>query len=202
MFYLFSLLLGASLVSSPTFALETYTKSSRIEYLSKALKAVYQAGVPELEQTYNQMVFWDRTRCSSPIERLRISCHMESITRWCQQPNKNRSGCPLYSDILLINKLGEERLISSRERYELMRVAKNYRQQMRQELTQLYATLALNLYLSERLDCDLGTISCLATGIDQFCMDYNNRHGLSWQYCAAGIIWFVGTTTGAKPKGY
>lgn len=196
----FLLLCFLLFMTSSLLAKEIYTQPQRIKYLENVISSMRNTSLKTLEDAYEFLALVEKNQCRSSLERLRVMCLIESATKNCQARSTKslRNQCKYYSDIAMINRFSEERLIPARKRYDIMRDHKDYRTHFLRELSYQQAVLATEFNLSQHLKCDSKRVHCLAKGIDQFCLEYSDKHSLSWQYCMGALVWFIGTT---KRKG-
>jgi hypothetical protein len=187
---------GAVLVGSDG----TYASEARVAYLRKTLRALESSERKTVEDTFGYIDVIDRNECRSAFARLRAQCLVEAAKRSCRGRRRRaqRQDCLLYSDVIVTNKLSEGNFLSTAERYMLMKRHRDYRHQLRAELRRRYGTLVTDLMLSQHLKCAAGDRDCLTAAIDAYCLEYADTRSLSWQHCAAAVIWFVGT---AKEEG-
>jgi hypothetical protein len=171
-----------------------YEPDDRVEYIQRLLDAVKATDRTKLTNTRNYIHVVDRNQCRSAYTDLRTSCLLEAAKRNCYQRRgrrKARQKCRLVTDVIVTNKLGEKELIDTQTKYRIMSATKEYRLELRKELWRRYAELAaefsLSRFYSEKDDE-------LAAGIDGYCLQSVDRRGLSWQYCVAALVWFVGTS--------
>ena len=62
----------------------------------------------------------------------------------------------------------------------------------------LYGSLAAGFRLSRHYACSGGDTACVARAIDSYCLDQADQQNLAWQHCAAGLVWFIGTSSGGQ----
>jgi hypothetical protein len=104
--------------------------------------------------------------------------------------------CTLALDIVVSNVLSERQLVSTERRYELMRKNKDYRAAIYDEVRRVQGAQAVEFRLSAgRLE----DARALGEAIDAYCLASADVSDLSWQSCAAGLVWFIGTSGGASP---
>jgi hypothetical protein len=184
-------LLWLLLASNPP---SEYQSEARQQYLKRALEAITAADPRKLGDAANYVSTMERNTCQSTIPRLRVQCLIQAAAKNCRGLDaERREQCTLYSDIIVTNELAENRLIDEQRRYQIMQEHRDYRSALRSELRGIYGTLAAGLRVSKHYACKAGDIACLATAIDNYCSDQADRQDLSWQHCAAGLVWFIGT---------
>ncbi|MEZ4269957.1 MAG: hypothetical protein R3C68_00490 [Myxococcota bacterium] len=148
----------------------------------------------KLEDAYNYVSAMQGTRCRSSFARLRVQCLIEIAHDNCRDRRGNaKDDCLLYSDVIVVNHLSEDEFISPEQRYRIMRDHRDYRPRLRTALDREYAALTTRLILSIDDICKADDYPCLSKHIDTFCLDYADKHNISWQYCVAAMLWSVGT---------
>ena len=185
--------LGCIILLSATLA-TPYQSVDRVGYIQRLLDAVKATDRSTLTNARNYIHVVDRNRCRSAYTDLRTSCLLEAAKRNCYQKRggrKARRKCRLVSDVIVTNKLGEKEFIDTRTKYRIMSAHKEYRQEVRKELWRRYAELVTEFSLSGLYP---GGDDGLAAGIDGYCLQSVDQRGLSWQYCVAALVWFVGTS--------
>jgi len=172
-----------------------YDREARIAHLRDALAGVQQTDLQTLENAYRYIETMERNACASSIARLRINCLVEKARRNCRghKPKAKRTACLRYSDLLVVNAMAAAGLVSKAKRFALMQTQADYRRALRRELELLYGELAAGFRLSSSYGCTGTDPECLATAIDNYCLAYTDTGNISWQYCSAGLVWFVGT---------
>ena len=174
--------------------------TNRSHYIKATIEAMWATPKQELNNIFEYLSVVDRTQCQSSFERLKISCLIETAKINCKsRRKKNKKNCDLYSDIAVINKLGEKSFISSRKKYHIMKNYKNYHAQAQTVLTNEYAKVAVEFSFSKFSNCqdkNSNKLECLSKGLDQFCLVYGDKNNLSWQYCAGAVIWTIGKNPG------
>lgn len=164
-----------------------YDTVSRGAYLNVALTAMRESSGPVLEKGYGYVSALESGACASDNERLRADCLIASARKFCKSGGKSEGPrCDHFMDIIASNVLSERELISTRERYDIMRTHKDSRAEVSRRLHRLYGELAVSLRLAEPSGRGLGD------DIDSFCQANADRSSLSWQTCAAALVWFIG----------
>jgi len=178
------------------FAEEAFDKKNRIKYIDSSLQALKEEEPKTVLDVYQYITYINRTMCRSSIESLKINCLLSAAKSNCREKSSDllKKRCNFYSDIIVINKLSEKKFISRRERYRMMKHSKGYRKTLLKELNRRYASVATDFSLTKRSKCGHDDFSCLAKGINQFCIGYADFKDLSWQYCVGALTWFIGTT--------
>ncbi len=172
-----------------------YSREARQAYLQEALDAVRTADQKTLTDAASYVGVMERNACRSDFRRLRVQCLIEAATRNCRgfKDRARRRRCALYSDIIVSNTLSEKALIDDERRYQIMQENRDYRRALRRELSEVYGNLAADFRLSPHYTCTRAEPKCLAAAVDSYCDERADRQNLSWQYCAAALVWFIGT---------
>jgi hypothetical protein len=74
-----------------------------------------------------------------------------------------------------------------------MKRARDYRTEIRRDLLRRYAALVADLSMSRHFPGGRADDRALAAGVDSYCREAPDRHGLSWQTCVAAIVWSIAT---------
>ncbi len=167
----------------------TYETSARVPYLEAALAAVREAKPAVLDQAYSYLSAMDRGACAAGNnERLHTDCLITAARRFCRTGGKPEGGrCPLFMDVIASNVMAERELIPEEQRYAMMQKTKDYRVELLRQVRRLQGSLAVELGLSA------GTRGAAAPGeIDRYCLATADKSRLSWQSCAAALVWFIG----------
>jgi hypothetical protein len=167
----------------------TYEASARQPYLQAALLAVREARPAVLEQAYSYLSAMERGACAAGNnERLHSDCLITAARRFCRTGGKPEgSRCPLFMDVIASNVMAERELISEEQRYAMMQKTKDYRQELLRQMKRLQGSLAVELGLSA------GVQGASEAGeIDRYCLATADKSRLSWQSCAAALVWFIG----------
>jgi hypothetical protein len=172
-----------------------YAPDARRTYLSEAIVAIRSADPEKLNDAANYLRTMDRNKCRSAFRRLRVQCLIEAAARNCRSLGDadRKRECTLYSDIIVTSVIAENQMIDEERRYEIMQRYPDYRTALRAEARRLHGTLAADFRLSEHYSCEPGDTTCLAGAIDSYCSARADQQNLSWQHCAAGLVWFIGT---------
>ena len=190
LFALFSL-------SAPTQAEEPYLRSSRVNYILTILQAFEKSKMSAIYNTFRYINVIDRNSCRSAISSLKTECLLNFANNNCSEIKNasTRENCHLYSDVIVTNKMSESSFIGTSERYRILRKSHgDFKKILTDRLHQKYAGIVTLFSMSDYSDCQSNDSSCLANGLDQFCLDYTNSNDLSWQYCVAASLWFIGTS--------
>ncbi|WP_455200551.1 hypothetical protein [Kaarinaea lacus] len=183
---------GLSYASETT---QPYVEENRVLYIEKALKAFKETRLQNIMNTYRYINVVERNNCRSTLSDLKVECLLSFARKNCSTYRKQnlRDNCELYSDIIIVNKLSENAFVKRSERYRVTRNTKDdFRTALENRLQQKYGKLVTDYYLGIASQCDGEDLSCLAKGLDQFCLDYTNAKSLSWQYCTSASLWFIG----------
>jgi hypothetical protein len=171
-------------------AATAYAPAQRDADLEATLEAVKRTPKDVLVQAYQYVAVYERGTCNAPSERLRLECMMTAARRFCQKrPAAEAKDCGLTLDVVVTNLLAEKRLVPNEKRYDIMRRARDWRREVMRELKRQQGELAVDFRL--RMG-DFASTQELARKIDRYCLQPPESAGLSWQVCAASLIWFVG----------
>ena len=195
-----SLLLSLLLPQSTAYADKPYLEQNRLAYIENVLRAFNKSKLQSLKNAQAYIHVVERNNCRSDITELKVECLLMFAKDNCREVgvDESRVDCELYSDIIIVNKLSEKTFIGRSERYRLLKnTNEDYRIVMDHRLQQKYAGLVAQFSLSPEAKCKASDYSCIAAGLDQFCLDYTNSQSLSWQYCMSATLWFIGTS---KPE--
>jgi hypothetical protein len=163
----------------------SYGREQRVAYLEQALGAVRAMAPAEIAALEDALQAGARNRCKASYGQPPVSCLLQVANAYCQaRPAAERPGCHLVADVALTNQLGESELVDERTRIKLMNASAGFRAAMRAELRARYAALAAEMTLT-------ATGTRPADQIDELCT--GTRRTLTWQRCAAAIIWYIGT---------
>lgn len=172
-----------------------YHRENRISYIENSLKAFQNTTTRNLTNTRKYIVIVDRNNCRSNLSDLRVACLLRFAKDNCKSMkamNENKF-CGFYSDIMIVNQLSENLFISRAEQYQLLKDQQDKNLDATVSfLQQKYARLATLFSFSQTLDCQSNDLTCLSKQLDNFCLNYSNQHNLSWQYCVAAIVDFIG----------
>ena len=178
-------------------AAEPYLKENRVAYVEKVLQAFHQTKLQNIINTYSYINVVERNNCRSTLSDLKVECLLSFAKKNCSAvgSKKLRVNCELYSDIVIVNKLSEHIFINRSERYHVTRNSSDdFRTALTNRLQQKYGKLVTQFSLTPWSECKKDDLKCLASGLDQFCLDYTNSKSLSWQYCTSASLWFIGTS--------
>lgn len=170
----------------------------RVAYIAGLLDAIAATDRGELTSTSNYIYAVERNKCQAPVESLHVGCLLEAAARNCsQRPGAARARCERVSDTIITNRLSERAFLSEDDRYRLMENQRDYRAAFERELLARYALVVAELVTSRHFPGSAVDSPALAAGIEGFCRALSGRRALSWQYCVAAIVWFVGTESHA-----
>jgi len=176
---------------------QPYLQENRVRYIEKALMAFRETKLQNIMNTFKYINVVERNNCRSSLSDLKVECLLSFARNNCSTYRKQelRENCELYSDIIIANKLSESAFIKRSERYRVSRNSKeDFRTVLENRLQQKYGKLVTQFYLTGGSECENEDLSCMAAGLDQFCLDYTNAKSLSWQYCTSATLWFIGTS--------
>ena len=192
--WLAHILVTASFAAS---ADEPYLKNNRVSYIENVLRSFRQTKLRNIMNTYSYINVVERNNCRSTLSDLKVECLLSFAKKNCSALNgsNNRNNCELYSDIIITNKLSEHVFINRSERYHVTRDSGvDFRTALANRLQQKYGKLVTEFSLAAESDCANDDYSCLAQGLDKFCLGYTNAKSLSWQYCVSASLWLIGTS--------
>lgn len=176
---------------------QPYLQQGRVDYISGAIDAFENTKLQRIHNTENYIYAIDRNSCQSGLTNLRMQCMLNYAQENCRSltNNKAKVACRYYSDIIVVNKLSEPYFLDKNERYRIAKNAKSneVHEAMAARLQQKYAGIATRFALYDHPDCTDDDLECRARAIDTFCLAYTNSESLSWQYCVAALVWFIGT---------
>jgi len=197
LFISLSMTLSLVTVSFGSGAAQPYLDENRVAYIETVLQAFRQTKLQHIMNTYRYINAVERNNCRSALSDLKVECLLSFAKKNCSATRSARSSdhCELYSDIVIVNKLSENVFINRSERYRVTRNSSgDVRAALTNRLQQKYGKLVTQFSLTPWSDCEKDDLPCLATGLDQFCLDYTNSKSLSWQYCMSASLWFIGTS--------
>ncbi|HUH00756.1 MAG TPA: hypothetical protein VML75_02100 [Kofleriaceae bacterium] len=177
-------LLAGSAHAEPT----SYGREPRVAYLERALGVLEAMAPSEVTALEDALQAGARNQCKASYGQPPVSCLVQVARTYCEaRPVAERAACHLVADLALTNQLGESELVDERTRIKLMNASGGFRAAMRAELRARYAGLTAEMTLT-------ATGSTPAARVDEFCS--GTRRTLTWQRCAAAIIWYIGTHRG------
>jgi hypothetical protein len=167
-----------------------YESQARIDYLEAGLAAVLDTGEKELHAGLDYVHQLQRSACRSQLPRLEVECLITATRRRCKGKG---DACALVSDLVVTAALAERHFISPARRHEIMKQHKDFRTELGRELGRRQAALALDFFVNSRGTCEDGDAVCFAAALDSYCAKAADQQSLSWQHCAATLVWFVAT---------
>jgi len=174
-------------------------REARVAYIAGLLDAIAASDATELANTSNYIYTVERNKCQAPAESLHVGCLLEAAARNCaQRPGDARARCDRASDVIVTNRLSERTFLPEDVRYAVMENRRDYRVAIEHELSRRYAILVAELVTSPQFPGSTAGNPALAAGIEGYCRELASRRALSWQYCVAAAVWFIGTD-GHKP---
>jgi hypothetical protein len=193
-------LLGTLVLAGATVRAEpagptVYERSERQRHLVGALDALNLVDRATLVDVYRYIHVVERNQCQAPLESLKVGCLLEAARRNCRQRARDRrAACHVISDVIITNQLSAENFVPRRVRYHIMRDYSDYQPALRRELRRRHAVLAVEFRLAagERGNSHRSVV--LAAAVDDYCRAFARDHHLSWQHCAAALVWFVATS--------
>lgn len=167
-------------------------RPARAAYIADLIEALRGIDHATLENTRKYIQIVERNKCQAPEMTLRVGCLLEAAGQNCKQlPGDARERCRRASDVIATNLLAERVFVPDDVRYQIMSKQRDARSAIARELYRRYAALVAEFAMSEVFPGPRADTAALATGIDRFCTDVAGTRDLSWQYCAAAIVWFV-----------
>jgi hypothetical protein len=104
-----------------------------------------------------------------------------------------RDQCRRVSDVIATNRLSEPAFVPDDVRYQIMDSHRDYRAALGRELHRRYALLVSEFAMSRYFPGSNAGSAALGAGIEAYCRDVAATRALSWQYCTAAVVWFIGT---------
>jgi hypothetical protein len=176
-------------------------RDQRVGYIAQLLAAIRATDPTTLADTEKYITAVERNNCRAPEQSLRLGCLLEAVAQNCRQRDATlRERCQRISDVLVTNRLSEPVFIPKDVRYQLLDENRDFKLALRRELRAQYAVRVTEFAMSPHYPGDKASDAALAAGIDGYCTTVAGTRELSWQYCVAAIVWFIGTD-GAAAKG-
>jgi hypothetical protein len=169
----------------------SYDRQHRVTHLRDALDAVQTSDAQTLARQVEYVAALERGACAAASARLRVECLIAAGQRYCR---RHDARCALTMDIVVASALAEDQLVPPEARYQLMQKNKDYRQAVRREVQRLQGSLAVDYRLRMGEATDSFT---QASHIDTYCRATADKSSLSWQTCAAELVWFIATASGS-----
>lgn len=172
-------------------------QDQRVAYVASLLEAIESSDRTELADTGNYLYAVERNKCQAPVESLHVSCVAEAAARNClSRQGAARERCQRTSDVIATNRLSEKTFVPEDVRYEIMDKNRDYRPALERELHHRYAVVVAELVMSRHFPGSAAPTPALAAGIESYCRELAGTRALSWQYCVAAVVWFIGTAGG------
>jgi hypothetical protein len=169
-------------------------RDQRVAYIAGLLDAIESTEHTELTNTSTYIYTVERNKCQAPVESLRVGCLLEAAARNCRQrPAAAQKRRERASDVIITNRLSETQFLPEDVRYQLMDNHRDYRSAFERELEGRYAVLVAELVTSPHFPGSRADNTALSAGIEGYCRELAGRQALSWQYCVAAVVWFIGT---------
>jgi hypothetical protein len=169
-------------------ATRSYDAVRRAAYVEAALDAVGRASADELAKGYEYASAMDRNKCTAPSVRLKVECLTTLARAFCKGKD---SGCGAMMDVIDSNVLAEGHFVSTDRRYEIMRTHRDWRAEVAREIRHGQGALAVDFHLHQLAGAGPGSIG---KQIDDYCVAAADKSNLSWQSCAASLVWFIGVS--------
>jgi hypothetical protein len=167
----------------------THRADQRVAYIKAAIEALRATPKDALALEDDYAHAMSRSACASSIQRLKVECMSTAARRYCaQRDDAQRRQCQASLDVVVSNVLGDNQLISSDKRYQLMRRFKDYRPELARELRRVQGALAFDFHLRMG-DTDDDLVN--ATNIDRYCLATADDTNLAWQTCVSSLLWFM-----------
>ena len=188
----------------PTRAAEATPKplDARVAHITALLDAVRKSDRDSLANTVKYIQIVERNKCQAPEQSLRVGCVVEAAAQSCRQSAPGgaaaalRERCILVSDVVATNQLAEAVFLPKDVRYAIMNKYTDYRTAIAAELSRRHALLVTDFVSSAHFPGVGADTGALARGIDGYCREVAGKERLSWQYCVAAAVWFIGTDGG------
>ena len=177
-------------------------RDARVAYIAQALEAIRASDPTTVADTAKYITAVERNNCRAPEQNLRLGCLLEAVAQNCRQRDAAaRERCQRVSDVVVTNRLSEPVFIPKDVRYKLLDENRDFRLALARELRAQYAVRVAELTMSRHFPGAAASDGALATAIDGYCTDVAGTRELSWQYCVAAIVWYVGTEPAVVRKG-
>jgi len=168
---------------------QSYSPKHRAQIVEKSLRALRNTALDELRSWQGRVDRISAGLCDSPFHARNTRCLLKQAGRFCGvESSLQQERCALVMDILLTNKLSEQRFLDRRARYVLMEQS-NFRAAMRKQLEFRYAQWVIGLSMSIEFSKHVP----LPVRIDRYCERAGRDERLSWQRCVAATVWYIGT---------
>jgi len=169
-------------------------RPARGAYIAELIDAIRATDHATLANTRKYLQIVERNKCQASATTLRVGCLLEAAAQNCKPlPADARERCQRTSDVIATNLLSERVFVPNDVRYQLMSKQRDARTAIARELHRRYAALVAELAMSDHFPGPRADSAALGVAIDGFCTEVAGTRDLSWQYCAAAIVWFVAT---------
>lgn len=190
---------GAALADTPSLGAR---RDDRVAYITTLLEAIRASDPTMVANTAKYITAVERNNCRAPEQNLKVGCLLEAVAQNCRQRDAAaRERCRRISDVIVTNRLSEPIFIPKDVRYNLLNEHRDFKLALSRELRAQYAIRVTELAMSRHFPGAGASDAQLAAGIDGYCTDVSGTRELSWQYCVAAIVWFVGTEGSVDKKG-
>jgi hypothetical protein len=197
--------------SSSSSRSSSYSGEARVAYVTRALAAMTSLG-PAALRLEHALSDAARKRCASRGDQPpRLPCLLDLAQKTCASSAAEYGGaetCAAAADVILVNLRSAVDLLDEATRVRLVRSSTDYHAAALAALRLRYAALAAELVIADP-DASAGPpgVAASAPSIDRFCAGRDYRPepprcnqpsptcvpSLSWQRCAAALVWLVTT---------
>lgn len=169
-------------------------REHRIAYIVDVLDAIRASDPAALADTTRYITAVERNKCRAPEQSLRVGCLLLAVAQHCRQSDAAvRERCQRVSDVIVTNRLSEPVFVPQDVRYKLLNENRDYKIALARELHTQYASRVAEWVMSRHFPTSGASSAALAAGIDGYCGEVAGTRDLSWQYCVAAVVWFIGT---------
>jgi hypothetical protein len=169
-------------------------ESPRAAYIAGLLDAIEATSAAMRTNTSNYVYAVERNKCQTADESLRVGCVVTAVVKNCTQSDPAaRAQCRRVSDVIATNRLSEPAFLPDDVRFEIMDSHRDFRTALARELHRRYAILVAEFSMSRYFPGSAAGNPALAAGLEAYCRDVAGTRELSWQYCVAATVWFIGT---------
>jgi hypothetical protein len=165
-----------------------YSGEERAARVQLLLDVVERTPPELLARAYQHVATAERGACAAGTRRIRVECVIAAARKFCETQDSLQD-CLVYQDVIVSNVLAEPHWVPATRRYEIMKQAKDWRREVAREIRRHQGVLAADLRL--RTKGSLATTRELGRAIDDYCASSAFETGLSWQICAASLVWFI-----------
>ncbi len=185
--------------------------SASTSALAAAMTAIRTADRIEVERLRGDLLERGQSRCVGGKPRLVIRCYVELATVACGGERRKGSAisttdCMRIADVIATNLLGESSFVSPSKRARLVETSEVFRRALDAELERQYARLALEMLAKSDLARGQRGASAAdpsatreAVSVHRFCTSRGQAGQLSYQRCAAALVWFTSIANAASP---